>query len=38
MLERLIEHINGHNGVRWGTFDQIADDFLTRSPRQGGRP
>ncbi|HET6392840.1 MAG TPA: polysaccharide deacetylase [Blastococcus sp.] len=37
MLERLIEHINGHDGVRWATFDQIADDFLSRSPRTGGR-
>jgi peptidoglycan/xylan/chitin deacetylase (PgdA/CDA1 family) len=32
-LERLIEHINGHDGVHWATFDQIADDFLSRSPR-----
>jgi peptidoglycan/xylan/chitin deacetylase (PgdA/CDA1 family) len=37
MLERLIEHINGHDGVRWVTFDHIADDFLSRSPRSGGR-
>ena len=34
MLERLIEHINSHEGVRWLTFDQIADSFLTRSPRK----
>lgn len=34
MLERLIEHINGHDGVQWCTFDQIADDFLRRSPRR----
>jgi peptidoglycan/xylan/chitin deacetylase (PgdA/CDA1 family) len=33
MLERLIEHINGHEGVRWSTFDEIADDFVARSPR-----
>ena len=33
MLERLIEHINGHEGVRWATFDDIANDFLRRSPR-----
>lgn len=33
MLERLIEHINGHDGVRWATFDEIADDFITRRPR-----
>ncbi len=35
MLERLIEHINGHDGVRWATFDEIADDFAARSPWQG---
>ena len=32
MLERLIEHINTHDGVRWATFDDIADDFLARRP------
>ncbi len=32
-LERLIEHINGHEGVQWVTFDEIADDFVRRSPR-----
>ncbi|QRP50490.1 polysaccharide deacetylase [Amycolatopsis sp. FDAARGOS 1241] len=35
MLERLIEHINGHEGVSWLTFDQIADSFLSRNPRKG---
>ena len=34
MLERLIEHINGHDGVRWVTFDEIANDFARRFPRQ----
>jgi hypothetical protein len=33
MLERIIEHINGHDGIRWATFDEIADDFAQRSPR-----
>jgi len=33
MLERLIEHINAHEGVRWSTFDEIADDFVARAPR-----
>src|SRR4029079_9860323 len=33
MLERLIAHVNGHEGVRWATFDEIADDFLARTPR-----
>ena len=36
-LERLIEHISGHDGVEWCTFDAIADDFARRSPR-GARP
>ncbi len=33
MHERLIEYINSHEGVRWLTFDEIAQDFLRRSPR-----
>ena len=33
-LERLVEHINSHDGVEWRTFDEIADDFAKRSPRQ----
>ena len=36
MLERLIEHINGHDGVRWATFDEIADDYARRAPRTPG--
>ena len=32
MLERIIEHISSHAGVRWVTFDQIADDFIRRQP------
>ena len=34
MHERIIEHINKHDGVRWATFDEIADDFAERSPRR----
>lgn len=34
MHERLIDYIGGHEGVRWVTFDEIADDFLRRSPRR----
>jgi peptidoglycan/xylan/chitin deacetylase (PgdA/CDA1 family) len=34
MHERLISYINSHEGVRWLTFDEIADDFLARSPRR----
>jgi peptidoglycan/xylan/chitin deacetylase (PgdA/CDA1 family) len=33
MLERLVEYINSHAGVKWGTFDQIAQDFVARSGR-----
>ncbi|ADB50459.1 polysaccharide deacetylase family protein [Conexibacter woesei] len=32
MHERIIEHINSHDGVRWVTFDEIADDFERRRP------
>jgi peptidoglycan/xylan/chitin deacetylase (PgdA/CDA1 family) len=31
MLERLITYISSHEGVRWSTFDEIADDFRARS-------
>ena len=37
MLERLIEHINGHDGVRWMTFEEIAEDFRRRYPFDSGR-
>jgi peptidoglycan/xylan/chitin deacetylase (PgdA/CDA1 family) len=33
MHERLIEYINGHEGVRWVTFNEIARDFKQRFPR-----
>jgi peptidoglycan-N-acetylglucosamine deacetylase len=33
MLERLIDYINGHDGVRWATMEEIADDFIQRYPR-----
>jgi len=35
MLERFIEHINGHDGVRWATFAEVAGDFRRRYPRSG---
>jgi peptidoglycan-N-acetylglucosamine deacetylase len=35
MHERIIEHISRHDGVRWATFDEIADDFAKRNPRSG---
>jgi peptidoglycan/xylan/chitin deacetylase (PgdA/CDA1 family) len=34
MHERLIQHISSHEGVRWVTFDEIADDFAKRNPRK----
>ena len=34
MLERLYSHITRHPGVRFATFDEIADDFAKRSQRQ----
>ena len=37
MLERLIEHINGHDGVEWATFETIAEDFRARFPFEGGQ-
>ena len=33
MLERLIQYIRSHDGVRLVTFDEIADDFKARKPR-----
>ncbi|MEN3751941.1 polysaccharide deacetylase [Mangrovibacter sp. SLW1] len=33
MLKRLIEYIRSHEGVRFVTFDEIADDFKARKPR-----
>mgnify|MGYP000203409005 FL=1 len=36
MLERVISHINQHPGVRWVTFEEIADDFKARYPRGSG--
>ena len=34
MLERLIEYISGHEGVRWQTMDEIVEDFKARNPFQ----
>ena len=33
MLERLTAYITAHPGVRFCTFDEIADDFAARHPR-----
>jgi len=35
MHERIIEHINKHDGVRWVTFDEIADWYDQKHPFQG---
>jgi peptidoglycan/xylan/chitin deacetylase (PgdA/CDA1 family) len=32
--EKLIEHINQHQGVRWVTLNDMADDFARRFPRK----
>src|SRR5262249_12374061 len=32
MLERLIEHMRSHEGVRFLTFDEMADDYIRRNP------
>ncbi len=34
MLERLTNYILAHTGVRFCTFDEIADDFASRHPRK----
>ena len=34
MLERLYAYISRHPGVRFTTFEEIADDFARRSPRK----
>lgn len=36
MLERLINYINGHEGVIWMPFEDIAEDFRKRYPFEGG--
>ena len=33
MPERLVSYIAAHPGVRFCTFDEIADDFAARHPR-----
>lgn len=35
MLERLIDYINQHDGVRWSTMEDVASDFRTRFPFSG---
>jgi hypothetical protein len=35
MLERLIEYLSGHEGVRRVTMEEIAEDFRQRYPFSG---
>ena len=35
MLERLIDYISGHAGVRWAPMEDIAEDFRGRFPIAG---
>jgi peptidoglycan/xylan/chitin deacetylase (PgdA/CDA1 family) len=35
MLERMIEYINGHEGISWVTMEDAADDFRRRYPYPG---
>jgi peptidoglycan/xylan/chitin deacetylase (PgdA/CDA1 family) len=37
MLERFIEYVNGHEGARWLTYEEVADDFVRRVPPPGAR-
>ena len=30
MLERLLDYINGHEGVRWHTMEEVAEDYRKR--------
>jgi peptidoglycan/xylan/chitin deacetylase (PgdA/CDA1 family) len=34
MLERLFNHVSRHPGVKFSTFDEIANDFARRNPRK----
>ena len=35
MLERLIAYLKQHEGVKWVTMEEAADDFRRRHPFNG---
>lgn len=36
MIERIIEHVNKHEGVQWMTMEQICDEFKSKNPYPKG--
>jgi len=36
MLERLLDHIQGHDGVEFAFMEDVARDFAARTPRNAG--
>ena len=36
MHERIIEHINKHEGVEWVTFSQMTDEFKSKNNPPAG--
>jgi hypothetical protein len=37
MIERMIDYINGHEGVSWVTMEDAADDFRKRYAFPGAK-
>ncbi|KAA8567430.1 hypothetical protein EYC84_010447 [Monilinia fructicola] len=36
MQQRIIDHINKHDGVEWVTFEQMSDDFKSKNKPEAG--